>query len=89
MNMLDAAICERRRSDWPLAVTGWQIIGGGKNVPGYASEKSATLAIRTNPAMYDQSAIILPFEYWDGGLMGPYSELKTRYAILVKEKQNE
>ena len=81
----DAAIEKRGITDfWVCGVDGWQVVGGGRNVPGYASESSAKIAISANK-WKTRNAVILPFKYSDGGLIGcsPYAAVKTRFAVLV------
>lgn len=80
-----AAIEKRGVTDfWVCGVDGWQVVGGGQNVPGYASEASAKIAIRAN-GWKARNAEIVPFRYSDGGLHGcsPCAAVKTRFAVLV------
>lgn len=78
-----AAIRERFTNDWPYAVEGWRIVGDGQNVPGFASEQSAKIAMRKHPEW--SGAQVVPFKYWDGSFRGTtrYSEVSTRYAVLI------
>lgn len=81
---------DRRPSQWPYAVAGWKMVGGGKDVPGYASEKSAGIAIKQNSEWRDLDAVVLPFSYNDGSVFGPYAKTSTRYAVVVRDaKKNQ
>lgn len=73
-----------RTSDYPSAVEGWRVVGGGQKVPGASSEKAAKIEISEHPEW--KGATIVPFDYFDGSVTGKYSELSTRYAILVKDE---
>lgn len=73
---------ERLTNEWPK---GWICVGGGKNVPGYASIQSAEIAISKN-RLWRENALdiaIVPFDYNDG------AATKTRFAIFVKVEVEE
>jgi hypothetical protein len=80
-----------RTSDWPFAMEGWRVVGNGRNIPGFASEKSAKIAIRKNTDWQAREATIVPFTYSDGGVVGcsKYAELHTRYAVCVRQPLTE
>ena len=80
-------IIQQRPSDWPYASSGWSTVGGGRNAPGYASERSAKIDLSKNPEWKERDARIVAFKWNDGGICGcsPYWKTETRYAILVKK----
>jgi hypothetical protein len=80
-------IIQQRPSDWPYANDGWSTVGGGRNAPGYASERSAKIDLSKNPEWKERDARIVAFKWNDGGICGcsPYWKTETRYAILVKK----
>lgn len=79
-----AGLEPRKSSGWPFPVEGWMNAMGGKEVPGYASEQSARIALSKAPELKARDATIIPFEYWDGSVTGKYSNISTRYQILVR-----
>ena len=83
------SIKQQRSNDWPSASDGWQMVGGSREAPGSASEKSAKIELGKNPEWAARGAVILPFAYNDGGVFGlsKYGETSTRYAILVREEK--
>jgi len=75
----------QRASDWPTAGEGWCVVGGGRKVPGYASERGAKIEISKNAEWKLAGATVLPFNWNDGGCAGcsPHWKTATRYAILI------
>ena len=86
MKETEPTLIQRRPCDWPYATHGWTTVGGGKNAPGHASERSAKIELAKNPEWKERNPTILPFRWNDGGLRGcsPYWETKVRYAIVVE-----
>lgn len=80
-------IYPRRVSDWIHGQNGWRVVGGGRNVPGYKSERAAKIDIGKNPEWKAKGATIIEFRYNDGGMLGcsPYAKTETRYAIFVRK----
>lgn len=76
-------------SSWVDALGNWETLGedGAKNHPGFASEKSARIAISKNPEWKNRSATVLPFEYNDGSYGTAYSDTRTRYVVVARKSE--
>lgn len=83
-----APIKDRLTNNWPEGDKGWKCVGGGRNIPGYSSVKSAEIAISKNPHWEENSLgiAIVPFAYNDGSI---FAVTETRFAILVKVEEIE
>lgn len=83
-----APIKDRLTNDWPEGDKGWKCVGGGRNIPGYASVKSAEIAISKNPHWEENSLdiAIVPFAYNDGSIS---AATETRFAVLIKVEETE
>lgn len=74
-------------TDGCYALGDWHVVGEGyaKKHPGFASEKSARIAISKNPDLKKMDAKVLPFRYNDGSYATAFSETRTRYIIVVRK----
>lgn len=63
----------------PKAAMGYTVLGGGLKLEGYASEKSAQIAIAKNK-WHHRNPVIVPFTYRTSGIG---EDRHSRYAIVA------